>query len=279
MRVSPEHFRSHLEELRASVEVATPPDVARSSERLRVVITFDDGYLDNHEVAAPLLERFELPATMFVTTKAGDEFWWDRLWHLFIEDPPSGMRLGISVAGSPLQLQLDGPVGGRRAYAALNRRLMRQPPDVVRSVLAQLEAALGRRSVPCRAHARMATEDLRRLDGGGLVHIGGHTRSHPCLTSLTDADAEGEIGGCRDDLTAMLGRAPSAFAYPYGAAGTFGRRDARMARAAGYGRAFINVAARARSSGDAFRTPRFVVGDWDRARFRAQLDRWADGLA
>lgn len=46
----------------------------------RVVITFDDGYLDNYEVAAPELQRYGLPATFFVVTGfigSSRVPWWD----------------------------------------------------------------------------------------------------------------------------------------------------------------------------------------------------------
>lgn len=45
-----------------------------------VVVTFDDGYLDNHTTAAPILERWKIPATFFVTGNfigSGHQAWWD----------------------------------------------------------------------------------------------------------------------------------------------------------------------------------------------------------
>lgn len=45
-----------------------------------VVLTFDDGYLDNHDVAAPELERNGLAATFFIATEFIDSSrvpWWD----------------------------------------------------------------------------------------------------------------------------------------------------------------------------------------------------------
>lgn len=45
-----------------------------------LAITFDDGYLDNFENAAPVLERYSLPATFFIVTRwMGSSVvpWWD----------------------------------------------------------------------------------------------------------------------------------------------------------------------------------------------------------
>ncbi|MFZ0747487.1 MAG: glycosyltransferase [Terracidiphilus sp.] len=48
------------------------------------------------------------------------------------------------------------------------------------------------------------------------IEFGGHTGSHPDLTTVSDERAEQEIAQCKADLTALLGEDPVSFAYPFG---------------------------------------------------------------
>lgn len=66
--VAPEKFESHLRWLarrRDRVETLDRLLSIAETER-RIAITFDDGYRDNLTIALPLLEKYELPATIFV---------------------------------------------------------------------------------------------------------------------------------------------------------------------------------------------------------------------
>jgi len=48
------------------------------------------------------------------------------------------------------------------------------------------------------------------------IEFGAHSRTHPHLRKLSAADLATEVVGSKDDLTALLGFPPVAFAYPYG---------------------------------------------------------------
>jgi peptidoglycan/xylan/chitin deacetylase (PgdA/CDA1 family) len=65
--ISPERFEQQLRWLQRWRRVATLPETLSASESDRLTaITFDDGYRDNLTVALPLLEKYQLPITLFV---------------------------------------------------------------------------------------------------------------------------------------------------------------------------------------------------------------------
>ncbi|MEZ4379100.1 MAG: polysaccharide deacetylase family protein [Gemmatimonadales bacterium] len=62
----------------------------------------------------------------------------------------------------------------------------------------------------------MSWDQVRATAAEGVA-FGGHSMSHPDLTTLDAAALEAELVGCRDRIAAELGRVPETFAPPYGA--------------------------------------------------------------
>ncbi len=114
LAVTPLHFAEQLETLRQYTTVMQLQQLSQSSfddlpER-SVVITFDDGYADNFYNAKPLLERYGIPATIFLATGYTGyerEFWWDELDRLLLQPGTLPRALRLSVDGHTYQWDLD----------------------------------------------------------------------------------------------------------------------------------------------------------------------------
>jgi peptidoglycan/xylan/chitin deacetylase (PgdA/CDA1 family) len=71
---------------------------------------------------------------------------------------------------------------------------------------------------------------LQRLSEAGW-EVASHTRSHPNLTSLSDADLRAELAGSRSALIQRIGGSCGSLSYPFG---YYDDRVVRFARSAGY---------------------------------------------
>ena len=93
-----------------------------------MIITFDDGYLDNLTVAAPVLKSLGLPATLFVPTgyiDRGETQWVDQAYTAFRRRS----RDVLSWGENPEQFRLDRKREYQSAYQMVCRDLLQACAD------------------------------------------------------------------------------------------------------------------------------------------------------
>ena len=301
--VTPEHFAQHLEVLRKRYHVVPLKYLAQALldgnlPRRAVAVTFDDGYADNLYNAKPLLERYDIPATVFVTTGQIDqerEFWWDELERLLLQPGELPQTLQLRVNGSPRRWQLtgaahydeqtyrlhrswnverSGPGPRQRLFCDLYQMLYALPPREQQHVLDQLWQWTGVGRISRPTHRTLASDELVDLADGRLVEVGAHTVTHSVLSAISGAAQRDEIQGSKAHLENVLGHPVTSFAYPYGLRSTYTNETVAAVREASFACACSNFVSLVSGDTDRFQLPRFAVQDWDGNMFACLLGEW-----
>lgn len=231
-------------------------------------ITFDDGYADNHEVAAPILAEVGLPATFFITGGAVER---GIMWNdLVIE--------GLRRTSGTLDLTDLGFEAYRLAddatrRAAINKVLTSLKYQHVAHRRATAESIFTRAAGEEPPRLMMKQEQVAALSRHGF-DIGSHTMSHPILKELSPADARQEIEASKDWVAGVTGHAPVSFAYPNGIPGKdFDASHEEMVHEAGFQVAVSTHWACAKSSDSLLALPRFTPWERDRTRYWLRLNK------
>ena len=277
--VDPVRFAEQLDVLRTTCAVVPLAELDDDAHGRRVAITFDDGYADNALAAAPLLRDAQMPATFFVPSRIledASEFWWDRLEHAHLDAGASDVVVvDVAPAGRRLRVDVRSEAGRLRSLKALNRRLRPLALDDVDAAVAAVQKQLGVHSEPrCHAHALLDEGLLRPLASDPLFEVGSHGATHVMLGFRSPAEQREELERSRASLERATGRTVTSLAYPYGIPGSYGEETVRLAREAGYVRAYANTPGRTERRRDRFRRPRHMVYDWGGEDFAARLRQW-----
>jgi peptidoglycan/xylan/chitin deacetylase (PgdA/CDA1 family) len=227
-----------------------------------LAITFDDGYADNEEIAAPILRRLGLTATFFVSTGflGGGCMWNDQVIEAIRACEAAELDLGsLGLSRHPL-----ASVGARRqAIETLLKAIKHLEPAQRQSVTDAIVARAGGRPSPA---LMMHPQQLRSLRTQGM-DVGAHTVTHPILKRLPSEAAREEMSRGRRELEQILGEPVELFAYPNGVPEQdYGIEHAAMARDCGFSAAVSTAWGAASTHSDRFQLPRFTP--WDRSRWR-----------
>lgn len=255
-----ERFDALMRLLAASFRVMDLDEAARHlAERSlpprSLVITFDDGYADNAEVALPILHKHGLKACFYVSTGflEGGRMWNDSV----IEIIRATRRDQLDLEAFGLARQELGSLAQRQQL--LDKLLPRiKYLDLAgrEEALARLAALAGVSSLPTTL--MMSHAQVRQLHRAGM-QIGAHTVRHPILCTLDDAQSEREIQAGREALEAIIDAPVRSFAYPNGRPGRdYESRHVALVKRLGFASAVTTAPGAAQSGDDLFQLPRYT---------------------
>jgi peptidoglycan/xylan/chitin deacetylase (PgdA/CDA1 family) len=304
LAVTPANFAKHMEFIR---EHCFPTRLQQLTEALQdgiipnraVVITFDDGYADNLHQAMPLLERYEVPATVFIVAGqvgSSHEFWWDELDRLLLQPGKLPPQLCLHFAGSEVKWDQEDannytlddfqrfrdwhiereqdPTPRHRLFRELYEQLHSMPDGERQIVMNELRTSAQAEPGGRQTHRTLSTDEVIRLGQSDLIEIGAHTMNHPDIASLSPVQQRQEIQQSKEYLESVLNHPITSFAFPYG---TNTPETIAILREVEFERACTTHADAVWPGASRFQLPRLVVRDWDYKKFASWLSWWMDG--
>ncbi len=279
--VAPRHFEEQMECIARSGSALAIDEFTRLQDagelpQGSISVTFDDGYLDVLENALPILEKYELPVTIYtISGVLGQCTWWDRLIDLIEMPRVLPERIELELRHSRFSID-TGRHNRKQVIAKLYSLLLRQSVDERQEALATLEQVVcsterGDHSPPRIVSAR----ELHKLAEHPLITIGAHTVNHARLVDLVPSEQFREIDQSVREISAVIGTAVTTFSYPFGIHGRdYTEQTMEAVRSAGLKHALaadLNVVT---SAAGPLRLPRLWVHDVPGRVFWRRLGYW-----
>jgi peptidoglycan/xylan/chitin deacetylase (PgdA/CDA1 family) len=215
-----------------SLDEACRRAVTLASSRRFVCLTFDGAYKDLMTGAYPVLSRHGVPFAVYVPTAFPDglgQAWWLALEAVIARES----RVSLVIDRKELHFNIAGATEKYQLYQFLESWMRTLAPPDLSAAISDL---CKRYSVDITALSRDASmdwSDLATLAADPLVTIGSATVNYPDLSNLKDSAALREMTMGIAVARAAFHREVRHFAYPFGEAGSWGRRHAAMAEEAG----------------------------------------------
>ncbi|WP_285435364.1 polysaccharide deacetylase family protein [Pseudomonas sp. fls2-241-R2A-110] len=197
------------------MEILQPGKVR--SDRPKITLTFDDGWRDNAVNAFPLLQKYQVPASIFLSTDfigSRQRFWWESigetLWGSHGERARKQLIDCLQQIGRPLPVPFDELEVERRSLVLLH---------FLQSLKTLSPQDLNRLTDECPDESLPQALDwhqVRSLEASGLVRFGPHGASHAILTGLDDQHLHEELSRSRDALLNGCNRPLPVYCYPNG---------------------------------------------------------------
>ena len=236
------HLRKELSFLNKSVSIISMDElvehvnVQMPFQKPTVVLTFDDGYRDNYELAFPLLRRYSMPAIVYVTTGltgTKSMTWADQLEFALLMTKEPVLQVAELTGTRPLEISTHEQKC--QVNIKISKMLKKLSDKERRRLIPQIFECLGvRLGDMMKSERSMLNEsEIREMCQHG-IDFGSHTETHPILSLQSYEQAVLELERSKRSLEKLVGNKITHFAIPNGQAEDFTEPLKQHAQALGY---------------------------------------------
>ena len=266
--ISEATFRSQVEHIKTNFPIISLAELARQYKRgryeapIQVILTFDDGYLDNYTHAFPVLNQLGVRATFFLVTD-----------YVGTQQPLWDYELGRAVLRSSKRdvHSFDLPFLGRlnrissesdlawltRLNEGFKSLIDSQRRPALRSLFQQYNFIPDSTTECDRS---LTWDQVKEMQDSGM-EIGAHSCSHPSLARISTEAAILEIERSKAEVESKLGKPCRSFAFPYGSDRDFNDDLIQHVEKTGYDCCALNVRGYNCVSTSRFRLRRIIVSE------------------
>lgn len=189
-----------------------------SGDETVATVTFDDGYKDTVNIVLPIIEKYNVPITVFVTCYEHDseEFWMSDLIRLIFDGEFENGNLSFEINGEKILLFIKDISDRYNAYHFFRRLFREQNKEFRENVLEELHKQTNIKWKSRAGFCPLDKEDIFKLSKHKLVDIEAHTVEHISLAKHSEEIQRIDIENSIEIIQGITGKKIKYFAYPFG---------------------------------------------------------------
>jgi peptidoglycan/xylan/chitin deacetylase (PgdA/CDA1 family) len=219
-------FEEHIRFLKEIGTMLSPTDLHEqlptAGDKLKFLLTFDDGFVNHLRIALPILEKHDVPALFFITTEnieTGEPFWFDKIitpiQFLKIKDLDL-CHLGLNHYQFPDQNSSERWNSIQPLLSDI-KNLSKSKNNVVSHVFEFLDERFGSRSREFFENIRPINHtEISLLIKSGQCHLGSHAHRHEILTHYGKKELLENLTRSKQILEDITGTRICHISYPNG---------------------------------------------------------------
>lgn len=229
--VLPKDFERQIQFLKKRYEIIDFKDLRSATSKVNsskdlVILTSDDGYCDNFLHAFPIVKKYEVPFTIFLTTDVigtKELLWPDKLAWILYKSAAGFNRQALYRTDLPPEMTqkvekffLKNAAGQAEILRTIGMDLKSYSNAELQDILDRLRKCCNVTKWPAEnLRPMLSWEEVKTMSRDG-ISFGSHTKSHPALSKIPLDLARQEIADSKKVIEEQIQKPVTTFAYPYG---------------------------------------------------------------